>query len=149
MSILILDPITGLIAHLTSGKAANYSTVKTIGIYAGQLADALKRTNIVKMRDPVPAVYAILIDSTPVQLIPEHVVDLLVVTESKSFDRLDKHTDAITICGEISNYLIQNQTWTYLGIPYTIDETQLKVQNLTIDDRYSVFRIGLSIEESK
>jgi hypothetical protein len=145
--ILILDPINALIQHLTNGKTANYSTVKTIAVYAGQLSDALKRNDIVKMRDLVPAVYVLLINSEPVSFDPEHIIDLLIVTESRSFDQLDKHTDAITICGQIANYLEINRGWTYNGVPYLIDESVLKVDTLTVDDRYSVFAIHLRITE--
>ena len=144
---LVLDPLNAVKQHIENGNENYFSTVATIGIYAGQLSDALRKNNVVKLRDKVPAVYIILIDDTPIAFEPVHNIDLLIVTESRAFIKLDKHEDAATISGQIANYLKLNQGWKYGGLPYLIDESILQVQNLMTDDRYSIFRIGLRIVE--
>lgn len=149
MAALILDQVNALTAHLNSGKENNFAEVKTLQLYAGQLTRAISRGEVIKLREPVPAVYPILIKSKPVAVEPEHYIDLLIVTESQSFEKLDKHTDALTISGKISSYLIKNQSWQYLGLWYTLDESYIEVQPLTVDERYTVFRIALRVVEGK
>jgi hypothetical protein len=146
---LIFDDLNAVIDFIQDGNKDFYPEVKTIDAYKGQLSDAVKNNNVIKLADRLPAVYVILIDSKPLAIIEDYNFDLLIVTESKTFDKKEKHTAALTITGKICNYLKVHDGFNYNGKDYSIEAEAVKVAHLMTDNKYSIYQISLPIKDLK
>ena len=90
----MLNTQQAVIKYLEDGTAANFSSVRTIKVYRGEIARAaIQEEKVRKFADPLPAVYVTMIDGHPVSNIPEKQFDLLVITESRVFNVEKKEAD--------------------------------------------------------
>ena len=145
----ILDPLNSILDYLADGKTKYFPSVKTIDSYKGQLSAAMQNKALIKLADPLPAVYAIMIDDTPISEDPAHRIDLLICAESKSFNKSEKQTAAFTAAAGISKYIDENQGWTYNNLPYMIDKEYFKITTLLTDEKYTILSANLLIKNLK
>ncbi len=145
----IIDILNSIIDYLDNGKTNYFPSVKTIDSYKGQLADAMQNKQLIKLADPLPAVYALMIEDNPISEEPLHRIDLLICAESKSFNKDEKQTAAFSAAAGISKYINENQGWTYLNSPYIIDKEQFKIITLLSDNRYTILSANLFIKNLK
>jgi hypothetical protein len=131
--------------YLNQNKAAYFPQVKTIKEYAGEIADAIKDNQVVKMRDILPAVYILFIDGTPAAEEPEFQFDLLIVTETKTFEREANQESNLDISDGIIKAFGNEPGWQYNSLPYLVDREQLKCRTLLSDNKYDVKLINLYI----
>jgi len=90
----IINPLNSVLDYLNNGKTNYFPSVKTIDSYKGQLSEAMQNKALIKLADPLPAVYAIMIDDSPISEEPVHHIDLLICADSKSFNKGEKQTAA-------------------------------------------------------
>lgn len=138
---------SAIMDYLADGKAANFSTVQTIAKYAGQIARAaIEEESTLKFDDPLPAVYVLMVDGTPIAQTPEKQFDLIILTEDPVFDQEQKEIDALQIVDGICTYAEENQQWDYNGKTYLLNPEKLMVKTLLSNTRFMMIAISLYLK---
>ena len=145
----IIDTLSSVLKYLQDGKTNYYPAVKTIDVYKGQLAEAMKGKQIITLSDPLPAVYMVMIDDNPLAEDPVHNIDLVIIAESKVFNKGEKQTAAYSASDNICSYINSNQGWDYSGVPYMIDKERVKITHLMTDNKYTILNMNLTIKNLK
>jgi len=142
------DLLNGLLTHIKNGSS-NYPLIKTIEIYSGQLAAALKNKSVVKLPNPLPAVYIVFIDGAPLSIIPRFTVELLICAESRAFNKYEKFAAAYNQADLLLQFLSRNPSWLYLSKSYSINLSDTKISTLLTDDALTILSLSLSVKMAK
>lgn len=129
-----------VIQHLTAGKTDNFSEVKTIKAYAGELKDAVKLTQM------LPAALVFTNDSLPLRETAEFNNDIIIITKSDSFDMQTNAANNMQLAEKIVNYLGKNYSWTYSSLPWTLDTEQVSVRTAAIDNKFAIVVVRLVLK---
>lgn len=116
---------------------------KTVKPYAGEIKFSEKG---VHLRDPLPACYILFQTGNPGgdenNLDFACIFDLIVVTESKTFDRQTKLTANLQEATQLVEYLFDNMIWEYGGQRYHLDQEETPDVNIQHqDDRFTAIAI--------
>lgn len=142
----MLKTQNALIAWLSWAKVDFLPTVNTIGKYRGQIKTASKTADeLRRFIDPLPAIYTIAIEGNPVANDAVINFDLLVITESRSFDKAKKEYDNLVIIEALQNLILQHPGWTYRDNPYCINPENVVVKTLMSDNKYFIYTVSLEI----
>lgn len=137
--------LAGIVDHLKNGRADNFPAVKvnSIKAYAGEIKNATKLSAI------KPAILPMLIDSNPLAEIPEHQIDILIVTASESYNRDTNREGNIELSSQVVNYISENSGYEFEGEDFSIDLENCKVKTLLQDNKFTILVVSLVIRESQ
>jgi hypothetical protein len=136
-----------ILKYLTDGMPTYTVPIRTIKKYRGEIARAaIQEEKVRKFADPLPAVYVTMIDGHPISYTPDYNFDLLVITESRTFDIEKKEVDNLEVIDAINSYIQQNSSWKYNNTPYEIDREKVKVKTLLSDSRFIIIAVSLYIK---
>lgn len=134
----MVNTATELITHLQAAVTAHKITA-TIKGYQGELqAEAV-------LKALAPAVFVTPMASTPFAEVPEHEIDLIVVTQTKQ-NLFRPKTDSLgdlALADDTTRYLAQNDQFS----GNTIDLETMRISVLSVDQKYTIAKISLTIRE--
>ena len=130
--------ITHIKTHFTSPQ------VRTIEEYAGQLKDAHKLTQL------LPAVLVMYIDGYPAAEDRQHVFDLIVITQSKTFIKKENRNANLQLSSDVAIWLKQNPIFqpydSSIG-SYEILRESMYVRTLLADARFTIIAIRTQVKD--
>jgi hypothetical protein len=134
-----------LIAHL--GTQFTSPTVRTIEEYAGQLKEDAK-----KLTQLLPAVLVKYIEGKPAALDKQHRFDLLVITQSRTFDKKTNKNNNIQLVSGIAAWIKNNN---HVFTPhdsssgtYEIVKATVRAKTLEVNNRFCIVALSLEIMDN-
>ena len=126
----------GLIEHIKSSNL-----FKTVEEYAGQIkGDGIKAT--VKH----PSALIMNLDGRALRNFKNPMrFDIIVITESNSFNRKTKTNDNLKTAADLMNYLDKNPGFGYLTYSFLSDQESLSGEMYLQNDRYTIILLHLRI----
>jgi len=132
-----------LVAHILAAKAM--LGLNTVEAYAGQLAP-----DSIKMNKKLPACYVMFISGNPVSEERENQFDLLVITESRSFDRKTKQTNNLATVSTLAEWLVHddNICFIYNGERFWIQngDPDISARTIVQDNRFTVIALSIAVK---
>lgn len=121
-------------------------TVKTLRTYAGDL----RRENVARLTTTeLPAVFIMYIDGQPIAQNRRLQQDVLVLTESRSFDRDTNQSNNLLLTEQLCDYFKDNPFFGHPGRNYWIDPEQTRVKMLAQDGRFTLTAISIWIKDNR
>ncbi len=131
-----------LITHINNSGL----TLNTIKVYSGDMEATDK--GILRLRDPLPACYILFQTGSPRPLNDENnldafaIFDIIIITESKTFDPETKMTTNLQAVTDLATHIIDNYHWTYDDEKYYLDQEQeLEIDTIHQDNRHTAIAI--------
>lgn len=126
-----------LINHL---KESGYN-FKTVKAYAGEVGE----NNAVKLNDFLPAAFVVFLKGNPTGNDYQK-FDILIVTESASFDKELSAANNLELCEDAGFYLDENASFRFEEYDYLIDRDTLEAERIFQDNRFTIVAIHLQIK---
>lgn len=130
-----------LIIHLS--KEFQTPTVRTIREYAGDLADAVKLTQL------LPAILIIFIDGRPAAQEKEHQFDLLIITQNSTTTMLTSNLSNLDLSSNVAQYLKENYLFVANGRKgtYEVMREEMIARTILNDDRFCIIALQTFIKD--
>lgn len=120
--------------------------LKSLQSYAGELSNQTVLETV-----ELPGIFTMFIDSIPDPQIKIHQFDIIVVTESRTFDKLEKMNNNLQLSSDVFDYLTKYNHIQALGKrgTYFIDPNQVRATTILINDRFTVIAITIYMQDRR